>query len=76
MMRIAMHRAADEGHPGYGGFAENEFLAKRVAVREDATLDETQDRYSVMDDALYQKLLGADGKSLNKNWFLVLPDEK
>ena len=65
-----MHRGAD-----IGGQFENEFLAKRVAIREKAVLDDNVDRYQEMDVELYNKLLG-DGKSLNKNWFLVLPDAK
>jgi len=68
LMRIAQHRGAD-----IGGDYENEFLAKRVAIREKAVLNDTIDRYKEMDTELYTKLLG-DGKSLNKNWFLVLPD--
>lgn len=75
LMRIAMHRAQDAGSPGYGGFAENDFLAKRVATRETASLDDNVDYYQTKDEDLYTKLLG-DGKSLNKAWFLVLPDEK
>ena len=70
LMRIAMHRGKD-----VGGAFENEFLAKRVATRETASLDDNVDYYQTMDNALYTKLLG-DGKSLNKAWFLILPDEK
>ena len=70
LMRIAMHRGKD-----IGGAFENEFLAKRVATRETASLDDNVNYYQTMDNALYTKLLG-DGKSLNKSWFLVLPDEK
>ena len=68
LMRIAQHRGAD-----IGGQYENEFLAKRVAIREKAVLDDNVDRYQEMDMELYNKLLG-DGKSQNPNWFLVLPD--
>ncbi len=75
LMRIAMHRAADPSSPGYGGFAENDFLARRVAARDKAVMDDNVDFYRDMDTELYTKLLG-DGKSLNKAWFLVLPDEK
>jgi len=75
LMRIAMHRAQDTDSPAYGGFAENDFLAKRVATRETASMDDSEDYYQDMDNALYTKLLG-DGKSFNKNWFLVLPDDK
>ena len=75
LLRIAMHRAQDPSSPGYGGFAENDFLAKRVATRETASLNDNVDYYQTKDEALYTKLLG-DGKSLNKSWFLVLPDEK
>ena len=75
LMRIAMHRAKDKGD--MNAFAENTFLAKRVAARKDAKLDETTwDTYSGMDEALYQTLKGTDDHQLNKNWFLVLPDEK
>jgi hypothetical protein len=75
LMRMAMHRAQDSNSPGYGGFAENDFLAKRVATRETASIDDNVDYYQTKDEALYTKLLG-DGKSFNKEWFLVLPDEK
>lgn len=75
LMRISMHRAADAQSSGNGGFAENEFLAKRVATRETAVIDDKEDFYQNKDEALYNKLLG-DKKSLNKNWFLVLPDDK
>ena len=64
LMRIAMHRAADGG----GGFAENDFLAKRVASRASATMDDPWNR-DADGDALYQVLLG-DGHSLNPSWFL------
>ncbi|MBR5159318.1 MAG: RagB/SusD family nutrient uptake outer membrane protein [Bacteroidaceae bacterium] len=75
LLRISMHRAQDPSSPGYGGFAENDFLARRVATRETAVLDDKVDYYRDMDMNLYNKLNG-DGKSLNKSWFLVLPDEK
>jgi hypothetical protein len=71
LMRIAMHRGKD-----VGGDFENEFLAKRVATRETAALDDNVNYYQTMDNALYTKLLGSDPKKLNKAWFLVLPDEK
>ena len=75
LMRIAMHRAADKGDNT--AFAENTFLAKRVAARNDAKLDETTwDTYSGRDEALYQTLKGADDHKFNKSWFLLLPDEK
>ena len=67
LMRIAMHRAADNG----GGFAENDFLARRVASRESATMDNP---WAGMDAELYD-LLNGDGKSLNPNWFLKLTDK-
>lgn len=70
LMRIAQHRGAD-----IGGDFENDFLARRVATRETAVLNDKVDYYRDMDMDLYTKLLG-DGKSLNKSWFLVLPDEK
>jgi hypothetical protein len=70
LMRIATHRGKD-----IGGAFENDFLAKRVATRETASMDDDVDYYQTMDNALYTKLLG-NGKDLNKAWFLVLPDEK
>lgn len=76
LMRFAMHRAADPGSSGFGGFAENEFLAKRVAARETASIEDDEDFYQKKDNTLYNELKGADGKSFNKSWFLVLPDEK
>lgn len=75
LMRIAMHRVADAESPAYGGFAENDFLAKRVAIRETATYDETKAIDQTRDETLYTKLKG-DGRSFNKAWFLLLPDEK
>ena len=75
LMRIAMHRAADAESPAYGGFAENDFLAKRVAIRETATYDETKAIDQTRDETLYTTLKG-DGRSFNKAWFLLLPDEK
>ncbi|MCQ2083572.1 MAG: hypothetical protein MJY58_03635 [Bacteroidaceae bacterium] len=59
LMRISMHRAAEDG-----GFADNAFLAERVAARESA--DGT---YS--SSPLYYELLG-DGTSYNEKWFLEL----
>lgn len=70
LMRIAMHRAADGG----GGFAENDFLARRVASRATATLENPWYR-DAEGDALYQSLYG-DGHSLNPNWFLKQTDEE
>ena len=64
LMRISMHRAADTG----GAFAENDFLAKRVATRASATMDNA---WAGMDMDLYDLLKG-DGNSLNPNWFLKL----
>lgn len=69
LMRIAIHRAADGG----GGFAENDFLARRVASRASATLQDPWHR-DANADALYQSLYG-DGHSLNHNWFLKQTDE-
>ena len=71
LMRISQHRGAD-----IGGDFENDFLARRVATRETAVLSDKVDYYRDMDMELYNKLLGADSKKLNKAWFLVLPDEK
>jgi hypothetical protein len=50
-----MHRAQD------GQYADNEYLASRVA-----------NRTSESNDDLYQKLLG-DGTTYNRNWYLPLP---
>lgn len=55
LIRIAMHRAEP------GTYADNEYLASRVA-----------NRTSEYNDALYQKLYG-DGFSYNRNWYLPLP---
>ena len=71
LMRISQHRGAD-----IGGDFENDFLARRVATRETAVMNDKIDYYRDMDMELYNKLLGADSKKLNKAWFLVLPDEK
>ena len=71
LMRISQHRGAD-----IGGDFENDFLARRVATRETAVLNDKVDYYRDMDMDLYNKLLGTDSKKLNKAWFLVLPDEK
>ena len=61
LMRVSMHRAQDAGYPGAGGFADNAFLATRVAARESENM--------TPDAALYDKLYG-DGNSFNANWFL------
>ena len=71
LMRISQHRGED-----IGGDFENDFLARRVATRETAVLNDKVDYYRDMDMDLYNKLLGTDSKKLNKAWFLVLPDEK
>ncbi len=71
LMRISQHRGED-----IGGDFENDFLARRVATRETAVLNDKVDYYRDMDMDLYSKLLGTDSKKLNKAWFLVLPDEK
>ena len=55
LIRISMHRAQD------GQYADNEYLASRVA-----------NRTSESNDDLYQKLLG-DGTTYNRNWYLPLP---
>ena len=73
LMRISMHRALDNGYPGSGGFADNAFLAKRVAARESATMD---DPYAGAEGSeLYTRLLG-NGTALNLNWFLRMRDTK
>lgn len=69
LMRIAMHRAADNG----GGFAENDFLAKRVAARRGATMDNPW-LEDVNDNGIHDRLKG-DGKSYNPDWFLKLPQD-
>ena len=71
LMRISQHRGAD-----IGGDFENDFLARRVAARETAVLNDKIDYYRDMNMDLYNKLLGTDPTKLNKAWFLVLPDEK
>lgn len=70
LMRISMHRAADAGKEGAGGFADNTFLARRVASRESATMENA---FGGLDGTLYNRLKG-DGNSLNPNWFLPLPE--
>lgn len=70
LMRISMHRAADAGYDGAGGFADNAFFAKHVAARESATMN---DPYAGVEGTdLYKKLLG-NGTGFNRNWFLPLP---
>ncbi len=64
LLRVSMHRAEDQAYPSYGGFADNAFLAEKVAMRKTGVLAER-------DETLYTKLLG-DGKSFNENWFLKL----
>ena len=64
LLRISMHRAEDASYSTYGGFADNEFLAGKIAARASGS-------QSTKDEALYSKLLG-DGKSYNENWFLKL----
>ena len=68
LMRVSMHRAADTGYPYAGGEFDNDFLARRVASRASATMD---DPYANMDADLYSKLLG-DGTGFNRSWFLRL----
>lgn len=74
LMRISMHRAKDDGQ---GGFADNDFLARRVASRESATLE---DAYAGEGSELYEKLLharpGDNGRQFNQNWFLRFTDTK
>ena len=55
LIRIAMHRAEP------GTYADNEYLASRVA-----------NRTSEYNGELYDKLYG-DGSSYNRNWYLPLP---
>ena len=63
LMRISMHRGADNGAD-----YDTEFLAKRVASRASATME---DPYGSIDAGLYSLLKG-DGVSYNPNWFLPL----
>ena len=72
LMRVSQHRAQDAGYPGAGGEYDNDFLARRVASRASATMD---DPFAGMDAALYDKLYG-DGTSFNRDWFLRLTDNK
>ena len=60
LMRISMHRATS-------GLYDTEFLAKRVASRSTATMEDED--YSVKDGALYNRLKDS------KNWFLPLIGE-
>lgn len=55
LIRISMHRAEP------GAYADNEYLASRVA-----------NRTSEYNGELYDKLYG-DGSSYNRNWYLPLP---
>lgn len=64
LLRVSMHRAEDQAYAAYGGFADNAFLAEKVAMR-------TTGSSTGKDEALYAKLLG-DGKSFNAEWFLKL----
>ncbi|MGX8689624.1 MAG: hypothetical protein ACSW76_03150 [Bacteroidaceae bacterium] len=66
LMRVSMHRGADSGDE-----FDTDFLARRVASRASATME---DPYAQMDADLYAKLLG-DGKTFNRNWFLRLTDK-
>jgi hypothetical protein len=70
LMRISMHRASDEGYPGAGGDFDTDFLARRVASRDCATV---ADPYAgvTKDQDLYDILYG-DGTSYNQRWFLRL----
>ena len=69
LLRIAQHRGKD-----VGGDFENDFLARRIATRETAALDEADGYYDFMDMSLYNKLLGTDPIHQNDAWFLNLPD--
>ena len=73
LLRIAMHRAPE------GGFADNDFLAKRVASRATATLNNPYPAKEGTPDpvrgSLYEDLLG-DGSSFNAKWFLRLTGNK
>ncbi len=73
LMRISMHRAKDTGYPGTGGWADNAFLAARVASREGATMENP---FAGRDEALYQRLVGSNATQYNVNWFLRMRDTK
>jgi hypothetical protein len=60
LMRISMHRATS-------GLYDTEFLAKRVASRSTATMEDED--YNAKDGALYSRLKDS------KNWFLPLTGE-
>ena len=72
LMRVSMHRAQDAGYTGAGGEFDTDFLARRVASRATATMEDPWARDAAADE-LYTKLLG-DGTSFNRNWFLRLTD--
>ena len=67
LMRVSMHRAADSGFD----FADNDFLARKVAARASATMN-NPDSLDAKGAELYAKLRGDDPGALNWNWFLNL----
>ena len=76
LLRIAMHRGEDIAE---GAFADNDFLAKRVASRATATINNPFTGKDGIADpvnpSLYDDLLG-DGSSYNAKWFLRLTGNK
>ena len=72
LMRIAMHRAADYAD---GRYAETDFLAKRVAARRGATMENAW-LEDPEDAGIHDLLKGSEeDKDPNPNWFLPLPEE-
>lgn len=67
LMRVSMHRAADSGYD----FADNDFLARKVAARATATMN-NPDSLDAKGQILYDRLRGDDPGALNWNWFLNL----
>lgn len=74
LLRVSIHRASTYDNPNTDPdkFADNEFLAKRVAARETATYED----YKAYDPSLFGKLRGDDPWAFNDEWFLCLPDVK
>lgn len=78
LMRISMHRAEDTDL-GASGYSDNDFLASRVASRENLKPEDVEAIYAgtksytdFVDPDLYEKLLGDDPYGYNSKWFLKL----